>query len=466
MGEEEGPEQRPHPGLIEAEQRVRAAIDQARRADEPAALALRHAELGMILSAMTRHGDAVPEFLHSLGYIDQLRLGGEHEEQRLLRMSSPAAPPPGSTDIDLNRLEGEVRVALVEALAASGDLRAARHELPRAQPFTKGFFRRRLRRRLDRVAGLLAADPATQANIADVQRHLTNTHDPVQQRALRLRLASAYLDAGELDAATRESLMLVRTADEAGDAVTRAGARQVLGLALEEQGRSEEALAILSDAFRDLRNAGQAAGMIGMAEALAQRLVRAGDPSGAATVLRTTEQAAVEAGDRNAELSLATMLGVVLDESGDGRGAAEGLLDVASRAERYGEQIARADALHSAAVALGRSPSPDDLVEALALLEEAKRIYADHDRAERIAGCEHEAAALLGRHHSHAAASARYESALRAYEDLPAEMRDTGAWPDEIADCRANLAWLHGDRSSPPDGLFRTGGHTMSHSES
>ena len=463
MGDSDGPEA--NQGLAEAERRVRAAIEEARGRGESARLPIRHAELGMILAAQMRYPSAVEEYRASLGYIDLLRAEGSHEQDRMLRMTSLATPPPGSLDIDLDRLEVEVLVALVEAYAASGDLERAREGLARARPLTRGLFRRRLRRRLDRVSGMLAAAPSERSDIGEVRRHLARAADPAQERALRLKLASAYLDAGDFDPAVRESLLLVRAADEAGDPIMRAGARQVLGLALEGQGRDDEALPILSDAFRDLRNHGDAAGMIGMAEALAHRLLKSGDSSGAATVLRSTEQAALQSGNDEAALSAATMLGVVLDESGDRRTAVSVLTDVAARAGTHGRDVARADALHSTAVALGHGTSADDLVEALSLLDEAKRLYAEHGMPQRACGCDHEAAALLGRHRSFDAAAARYRAALGAYELLPPQSRDAGSWPDEVSDCRTNLAWLAGDRGGAEDGLFRSGGHTMTHTE-
>lgn len=465
MGDNEVPEPQPHPGLAEAELRVRAAIQALRGQGSAALLAMRYAELGMILAAQTRYVEAAREYQTALDYIQLLKADGTHEQQRLVRITSLSAPPPGAVDVDLDRLEAEVRVALVEALASGGDLDRADVELQSARRLTKGLLRRRLRRRLDRVAELVASGPSASIDLPETRRRLARATDPVQERALRLRLANGYLDAGDFDAAVRESLLLVRAADEVGDHLVRAGARQVLGLALEGQGRGEEGLAILSDAFRDLRNHGDAAGMIGMAEALARRLSTAGDTAGAAAVLRSTERAAAQSGDRGAELSAATALGVMLDESGDRPGAISVLTDVAARAEQYGEPLARADALHSAAVALGHSSLADDLVEALSLLEEAKRIYAGQGKPDRLAGCDHEAAALLGRNGSYDAASARYRSALQQYQQLPPDLRDTGAWPDEVADCSANLTWLAGEHLVVTETLFRSGGHAMSHEE-
>jgi hypothetical protein len=463
MGDNEVPQ--PHPGLQAAEQRARAAIEEARANGEAPRLAVRHAELGLILAAQQRHPAAVGEYQTALGYIDLLRAEGSHEHQRLVRMTSLSSPPPGQLDIDLDRLEVEIRVALVEAHAAAGDLAQARAALEQARPLTRGLFRRRLKRRLDQVAARLAAAGSATTELDEIRRHLPRAANPEQERALRLQLASGLLDRGDYDGAMREALLLVQAADGVGDGRARAGGRQVLGLALEGLGRPAEALPILSDAFADLRNQGDAAAMIGMAEALAHRLLRAGDTAGAATVLRTTEQAARGSGDTEAALSAATMLGVVLDEAGDAREAGEVLAGAAAQADRDGQPVRRADALHSAAVALSRSASAEDLVEALSLLDEAKRLYDEQRVPDRAAGCDHEAAAFLGRHGSFDAAAARYGAALQAYESLPEPMRDSGSWPDEVADCRANLAWLAGSRDGEAAGLFRSGGHTMTHPE-
>lgn len=426
-------------------------------------LALRHAELGMILATQNRYRLAVAEYRSSLGFIQLLQSEGTHEQQRLIRQTSLASPPPGQLDIDLGRLEAEVRVALVESLAAVGSTAEAHDALQRARPLTRGLFRRRLRRRLDRVAAVLAASPGAPTGVDTLRRALSTTNEPAQERALRLRLANLYLDSSEFAAAAREALLLVKSADGVGDRVVRAGARQVLGLALEGLGRTDEALPILGDAFSDLRDHGDTAGMVGMAEALAQRLLHSGDAGAAATVLRTTQRAAAESGDHDAELSVTTMLGVVLDESGDHSAAVDTLTGAADRAVEYGKPLARADALHSTAVALGQSTSANDLVEALALLEEAKRIYAELDLPDRVAGCDHEAAATLGRHGSYDAASARYLAALTAYRRLPEPLRDTGAWPDEVADCEQNIAWLADTAGPPGTGLFQSGGHAMTH---
>lgn len=463
MGDDEMPQ--PHPGLHAAEERTRAAIEEARAQGQAPRLAVRHAELGLILAAQQRHSAAVGEYQTALGYIDMLRSEGSHEQQRLLRMTSLSSPPPGELDIDLDRLEVEVRVALVEGHAAAGDLVSARAELERTQPLTRGLFRRRLRRRLEQVAAQLTATSSAPAEVDEIRRHLARAANPEQERALRLRLAGQLLDSGDHPAAMREALLLVRAADEAGDIRARAGARQVLGIALEGQDRADDALPILRDAFEDLQQVRDAAGMIGMAEALAHRLSKAGDPSGATSVLRATERAARDSGNGEAALSAATMLGVVLDESGDSRSASSTLIEAADRAEREGQPARRADALHSAAVALSRSSSPEDLVEALSLLDEARRLYQEQRMPDRAAGCDHEAAAFLGRVGSYDAAATRYEAALAAYDALPEPMRDSGSWPDEVADCRTNLAWLAGPRAEVGSDLFRSGGHAMTHAE-
>ncbi len=418
----------------------------------------------MILAIQTRYAHAVYCYQTSLAHIDVLRTDDEHGQQRRARISSLSAPPPTGSDFDLDRLEAEVRVALVEALTGAGDVPGARYAIERARPLTRGLLRRRLRRRLERVEESLPAAPGSPVDPAALRRSLSRAATPAQERGLRLRLANAYLDSGDFDSAVREALLLIRDSDAVGDHAVRAGARQVLGLGLEGQGRPDEGVSVLSEAFKDLRDHGDQAGLIGMGEALAQRLMVRGDAAAATSVLRTTERAAADSGNRIAELSSATMLGVVLDETGDRKGAVRILDNVVSRAQTYQLPLARADALHSAAVALGRSARPDDLVESLSLLDEAKRLYAELEKPERIAGCEHEAAALLGRNRSYDAAAARYRAALQAYRLLPAELRDTGDWPDELADVEGNLAWLNGERGDPGPQLFHSGGHSMSHS--
>ena len=324
VGDNEVPE--PHPGLAEAERRVRAAIADASAREDHPQLALRHAELGMILAIQTRYTAAVSSYQTSLAHIEVLRTDGRHDQQRRARISSLASPPPGSSDFDLDRLEAEVRVAMVEALAAAGDAPGARSAIEGARPFTKGLLRRRLRRRLRRVEESFPASPGRLDDPVAVKRSLARAASPRQERGLRLRLANAYLDSGDFDSAVRESLLLIRDADAVGDQIVRAGARQVLGLGLEGQGRLDEGLSVLAEAFRDLRDLGDQQGMIGMGEALAQRLMVRGDAKSASSVLRTTERAAADAGNRVAELSSATMLGVVLDETGDRRAAVD-LLD-------------------------------------------------------------------------------------------------------------------------------------------
>ena len=109
------------------------------------------------------------------------------------------------------------------------------------------------------------------------------------------------------------------------------------------------------------------------------------------------------------------------------------------------------------------SANRDDEVEALSLLESCRQTYETLGFRDRVAGCEHETAALLGRLGSLDAAQKRYDSALQLYRDLPEDLRDTGSWPDEIADIERNLAALTRGQTSDP-GLFASGGHAMSHS--
>lgn len=449
--------------IAQAEQRVRAEIEACRSAGDSAGLALRHAELGMVLAAQNRFPAAIGEFRTSLGYIDLLRADGSHEQARLLRMTSAASPPPQATDVDLDRLEVEIRVAMAETMAAAGDLAGARTEVERVRPQTRGFFRRKFRHRLDRVAAQIAAGGGQSTPTSELRSLIMRTDDEAARRALRLKLANGLLDDQDYPGAANEALLLLRVADEAGDVTIRAGARQVLGLALEGQGRPADGLPILSDAFRDLVHQDDVVGIVGMGEALAVRLADARDFAGAATVLRTTISAAGRQPDHSTAQRASALLGSILDEAGDRAEAITIFTDAAITAEGHGDEVGRADALHGLAVTLGNGGDDDDLVEALALLEQCKRTYEKYGYLDRVAGCEHEAAALLGRRGSMEAAAARYQAALQRYQDLPPEQRDTGHWPDEVADCERNLSWLTDPTHTPPAGLFASGGHAMSH---
>ena len=480
LGHVADPSDRPadNPGAGDPQQAIRAArveaaaaaLSAAQQSRDSSLLALRHAELGVALIGIRNVGPAVEQLRTALGFVQLLRADGQHEAERLLRLTSLSTPPPTQTDFDLDRFEGEVRVLLVETLIAAGDTLSAAAELRQARAFTKGFFRRRLRTRLDRAESLLSAKGVVQHSAVELTHRVQRASSPGEQRALRLRLSNQLLDERRFDDAVRESLLLVRDADAAADAPTRAAARQVLGLALEGSGRPDDGRAALAEAYRDLQSHGDFAGAAGMAEALAARLQDAGEASAALTVLRTGMAAAERAGDDQTGVRIGIGLGAALDRTGDRRAAVEAMESAATWAERSGQAVAAADARHGAAVVLGAMDTDDALVDALALLENCRRAYLDYGHPDRAAGCDHEAGALLGRRGSYAAAVSRYRAALDAYLDLPPDERDAGSWPDEVGDCRANLAYLEtigaGRPEAPgvvPLGLFASGGHTMQH---
>ena len=78
-------------------------------------------------------------------------------------------------------------------------------------------------------------------------------------------------------------------------------------------------------------------------------------------------------------------------------------------------------------------------------------------------------AALLARLKSYDAALARYTAARTAYLELPPVLRDGGSWPDEVADCEANILLLDRLRQDSSiaieAGAFASGGHRMRHTK-
>lgn len=450
------------------EQEIRRAIEQAREGKDAVGLALRHAEMAVLMGHGQRWQEAVAEARTSLGYVELLQADGEQQVERLLKMTTAASPPPGESDVDLARLEVELRVLVAEFLAAGGQLQQAADASAEARPLVKGFFRRKLRHRLDAVDAAAAAGSVGDTSARQLETHITHEEDPARQRALRLQLAGRLLDSGQFDEATRQSLLLVRDSDAADDVVTRAGARQVLGLALEGAGHDEDAVLALGEAFRDLAGHGQDAAVVGMGEALAARLARSDDQDGALTVLHTAEAAARRIGDEPASVALLIAAAGQTERSGDLPGARTAFDEAIVRARDTGQDTARANAQHGLAVLLATrlSDRDDEVVEAISLLDDCRSVYLEYGMAAESAGCDHEAAALLARRASHRAARARYEAALASYQAIPADQRDE-QWRADAADCTANVTVLDVLDREPgtviPAGAFASGGHTMEH---
>lgn len=453
------------------EEELRAAIAHARATGNAVQLALGHARLAAWLSSQGDHDRAVVEADTAIGYVDLLAADGHHEIDRLLRITTPAAPLPNTDDIPIHLLQGETRTLLAECLAAAGRHEEASRAVDKARPFAKGLRRRGMRKRLDAVAAVVASAQVGDPGLAELSTHLRNEQDPTRRRALRLRLAGRLLDDGRAEDALRESLLLVRDADEAQDTIHRAGARQVMGLALEAAGRPAEAVLALREAFDDLLRNGQNQAGADMAEALAQRVAAVESPAEAIGILRRGVSAAESAGDTAAAMRIRTGLGGMLDAAGEPEAARLVFTEVADDAESAGDPLTRADAQHGLAVVLATrfNRSDDDVVEALSLLDSCRDTYRDNGLALLAAGCDHEAGALLGRRGALQAAAARYRSARDTYHATPQELRDD-AWHVEEADTVRNLDLLHRLESDPdtlvPTDAFASGGHTMEHSRS
>lgn len=445
----------PESGQVAAAQ---AQLDLARRSGEVGSIAVAHLNLAATLAALGDQPSAIAQFTSLIAYVDLASRDEEREIQRQLRMISPAAPPPGVQDVDLRNLQAVARIMLAESLLTMGRRDEARAELDRAAPATKGFGRGVLRKRLAAVRTRLneAASP-------EPARHETTGGDPGP--AEQVAAADELLADGRAHDAARVALAAIGACTTEQVRV-RAQARQVLGMALETMGQSDDALAVLRDSYADYLAADDHPAAAQIAIALAWRLVDAGDRAGAIDLLSRCLAAMGGRAGAAIRVQLLIDLGSIQDQDGQDLTARQTLEAAVATAEAEGDRSLTADAKHGLAVVLATGDSgPDDAVESLALLDECRRDYADLNLPDRTTGCDHEAAALLGRLGSFDAAAARYERALAGYEALPTDLRDTGSWPDEVADCRMNLAALAGERTelaSDPR-LFRSGGHGMSH---
>jgi hypothetical protein len=164
-------------------------------------------------------------------------------------------------------------------------------------------------------------------------------------------------------------------------------------------------------------------------------------------------------------------MGSVRDALEDAAGALAAFEGAVTIATSLKDNVRAADARHGEAVvrATRLAHDHDQAVDALALLDAARADYEQAGLIERAAGCQHECAALLARLKSYDAALARYTAARTAYLELPPVLRDGGSWPDEVADCEANIMLLDRLRENSniaiEVGAFASGGHRMRHSE-
>ena len=432
-------------------QAAQAELEAALTTGDTGAIAVAQLRLGGALALMGDDGAAVARFEELLRYLDLAERDEERENQRRLRMISPAAPPPGASDVDLSVLATTARIAMAESLLALGRREDAGRALDLAAPGTRGFGKGWLRKRHAAVASRLG-DPGS------------SSPDMVTA-AEQVAAADTVLAEGRPEEAARLALTAIgRCTDE--QALTRAQARQVLGMALGALGRDDDATSVLRDSHADYLAAGDLSSATAVAVALAWNLAQRGDRQGAIDLIRVT-LSGTESGGAQLRATLLTDLGSLQDQDGDRSAARTTLEGALATAEATDDAVLAADARHSLAVVLAAHPAaPDDSVEALSLLDGSRRAYLAAGLPDRACGCDHEAAALLGRLGSWDAARTRYQRALDAYRALPEDQRDTGSWPDEVADCETNLAALAvahpGDLADDPR-LFRSGGHAMSH---
>ncbi len=442
-----------------------AQLELARRSREVGSISLAHLNLGATLAALGDHRTAVTEYEALLQYL-QLASGDEERDvQRRLRMLSPSAPPPGAQDIDLATVQTVTRISLAESLLALGRRDEARAELDRATPGTRGFGRGTLRKRLTAVRRRM--DSAAQVP-ADTRtgRGGAPAHERVElSLAEQVAAADELLAAGNFSDSARVSLGIIGSCGD-DDRLVRAQARQVLGMALDAMGQHDDSRSVLRDSYTDYLAVEDSSSAANVATALAWRMSDAGDQSAAVDLLSGALEALRGRVATSTEIQLLVDLGSLQDQDDRPDQARISLEAAVGRAAAVDDPLVAADAGHGLAIVLAnRTSDPDDAVEALSILAECRRGYASAGHPDRAVGCDHEAAALLGRLGSWDAAAARYQRALDGYRELPEPMRDTGSWPDEVADCELNLAALDADRGALAGDprLFRSGGHTMSH---
>lgn len=431
---------------------AQAQLEVARRTGSTSAIAWAMLNLAATLAGLGDHTSAVTEYRALIDYLGMAGQDTRAAEQRSIRMLSPSAPPPGPDDVDPVAMQAAARIQLAESLLALGRREQARAELDSAAPATKGWGRGPLRRRL-----------------AEVRRQLESPAAGDESGTLAAQLAAAdeMLAAGRAEDAARLALAVIDRC-AADEVLERAQARQVLGMALDVMEQHADATAVLGEAYSDYLSAEEHQAAARIAVALAWRRSEQGDQQGAADLLRGALAGIEGRAGPAVRVQLLVDLGSVLDADERPDEARTTMAAAAATAREVGDDELLADAQHGLAVVLTHSPGNEDQVEALSLLDDCKRRYDTLGLADRAAGCEHEAAALLGRLSSIEPAAARYRKALDRYLALPEEARDTGAWPDEVADCEANLAAIATAGSDPAvlggdPRLFRSGGHTMSH---
>lgn len=442
---------------------ARAREEAARAQGQSYTVALQRTRAAHALIALGRADEALADLDAALDYAAMLRDDGEHDRQRLLRMTSLSLPPVGEDLGDIDSLEAWARIGRATALARLGRWSDARVAVDEARPWTRGFTRRGMRKQLDALADEIArADGAGPEALGALDRTLRSPEiSDVDRRIARYERAAHLVDEGSYDEAMREALTVIRDADD--DPALTARARQVLGAALAAQGMDEEADATLRAAFDGFRSLEDHRAAVAAAPGLAWRLAERDRAREAVEVLDEALASARALDDRATEADLLATRGTAYDLLGDSGAATESFGASVRVAERLPDPIRAADARHGEAIVRLRGSDAHEAVEALSLLDAAGVAYAEAGLAERAAECAHEAAALLGRLGSYDASRQRYLAARDAYLAIPEVLRADD--PDAIPDCEFNLRVLDlvAQGAAPPPEAFGSGGHQMRH---
>ncbi|MDP4015292.1 MAG: hypothetical protein U0990_01200 [Candidatus Nanopelagicales bacterium] len=434
---------------------ARDHLEAERRDGSIGSIARAQAVLAAAYALAGQHEDSVSEYDALLDYLSIANAEGSQEHQRWTRIMSPSAPRPGPDDIDLNLLATVAVIHKAESLILLGRREQARAALDLAEQGCRGLTKRGIRRHVRALRQRL--EDARQPVAAD-----TGSSQPDLTAEEQVAAADDLLGEGRHDEAALVALSAIARSDSVS---TRARARHVLGMALEEAGRTADAIPVLDAAFDDYLTSGQPQQAAELAGSLAWKLTDIGKREGAVATMRKAVQAARAAADQRLRARLLVDLGSMLDSHGEQDPAMRSFDDALSVAEGLPDAELAANARHGVAVLLAnhRGADPEQAVEALSLLDRCRAEYLQAGVEDRAAGCDHEAAALLGRLGSFEAAKARYVRALDTYQNMP----NQPDLSDAKDDCHRNLAALRhlpeAPDISPAQELFLSGGHSMRH---
>lgn len=449
-------EDQPYDARSAAVAAAQAELEVARRSGRSGAIALAHFNLAAVLALAGDHASATSQYRELVDYLDLASGDQEAENERWLRMISPAAPPPTASDVDPVQLQAFARVELAKSLLVLGRREEAARELELAAAAARGFGRGSLRRRIREVQARMSSATAAHHPSADAGhgRGPARRGGSAGTRvgpAEGVAAADELLGQGRHAEAARVALGAIAQCGE-GDVLTRARGRQVLGMALDEMGQPDDAFSVLRESYSDYVQADQHEAAANVVVALAWRRAEQGDRATAAELLRGALDAIGGRAGATLRVRLLTDLGSLQDAGGEHAEARRTFSAALETARTTADSELVADAQHGLAVVLAtHGGGAEDAVEALSLLDDCRRRYESAGLLDRAAGCEHEAAALLGRLGSYEAAATRYRQALDRYLDL-SRSTEGGAAPAEIADCEHNLRALAAHAIAPAGG--------------